>query len=72
MSYDRFKHETILMDAWGVVEDIQLISAALKDGTKKGDVVKMLDGTALMTAAKFDQLWSQFEESIPGPVESED
>lgn len=65
MSYDRFKHEEAIMDAWGVVEDFKLLAeAAINGETKAEEIAAMALGMSLSYQLKFEKLFDQFEQSI--------
>jgi len=65
MSYDRFKHEDAITDAWGICEDLKTISVATEQGElSKKDIVLMLNGLTRLQDIKFNIIFKHFENSL--------
>ena len=66
--FDRFDFEQQIMNCWNVTSDIRtvteyLLDAPLEDG-REDKIANMLMGIEALYNAKFDKLFSQFEDLI--------
>ena len=66
--FDRFDFEQQIMNCWNVTSDIRtvteyLLDAPLEDG-REDKIANMLMGIEALYNAKFDKLFSQFEDLV--------
>ena len=73
--FDRFDFEQQIMNCWNVTSDIRtvteyLLDAPLEDG-REDKIANMLMGIEALYNAKFDKLFSQFEDLIREQAQQE-
>jgi len=62
--YNRFDFEQEIMGTWHVVDDLKSLAENAKT-MDRVDLVKALEGMAVMYNLKFDTVFDSFEASVP-------
>jgi len=62
--YNRFDFEQQIMQTWHVVDDLRSLADNAK-GMSKKDIVKALEGMAVLYDLKFNTVFDSFEKSVP-------